>query len=307
MEFWTLMLTPHWHAFDLMTSLLALSAMAVGIVAGAGGDAGGEPAGGGAPDAGAGGGAADDAVDPADAGADRREAGAGGGADDELDEDEVDLPPEVRDDPKRIRTRLRRLQRQHTTVARIAERFRGPDGRYLQPEEIDRIRGRAADMEEIQALLDEHPDLTEQLLERRRGGGRAAAADPEWQDPYAAMLDKLPFDPEHPSSQWFLNEFRSIRKENHELRQALKKVEHGVGTVQQRDQQRTEQQVEGTWKNQTLTVGTSRARRDDGAGCSARARPRSASASSSAASAPTSRRGTPCSRTTTRTPGSSTP
>lgn len=237
-----------WSSLAVLATVLALAVLGQ-VTVPEGGAAGEEtPPGGGTED-----GAEPGAEHPADG---ERAAAAAAGAEEELDEDESDLPPDVRDDPKRLRTRYRRLQRQHGTVARIAERFRGTDGRYLPPEEIDRVRARAADMDEVQALLDENADIVQLMLERKRGGGRAAepAAEEPWQDPYAAVLDKLPFDPEHASSQWFLNEFRRLDKVNHELRSALKKVEQGVGSVQQRETQRTEQQIEGTWKTETLAA-----------------------------------------------------
>lgn len=260
MEFWTVMLTGGPHGwFAAIAALTALAAF--GIVAGAPGAEGAAPVDGAEPVEGAEP-VTDDVVDDAVAGAEgERQAGA----EDDEDED-ADLPPEVRDDPKRLRTRHRRLQRQHSTVAPIAERFRGPDGRYLQLDEVDRIRGRARDMERLEELFDANPDLRDQVLERH-AGRRPAAAEPteeQWADPYTtAALETLPFDPANPSSQWFLNEFRRLDKQNHELRTSLKKVEQGVGTVTQRDAQRAEAQIEDAWKTQTLEAAKAAGLRGD--------------------------------------------
>lgn len=247
------------HTLSVASLVAVVTALAVvGIVVGApDSGAGGEegaPAGGdagteGSEDATRDGG--DDGGREADG--DRR---AAGGGDDDDDDVDADLPAEIRDDPKRLRTHLRRTQRQFGKVRPIAERFRDPStGQYMQPQQIDRMLGRSQDMEELETFFADNPDIVQAIVERRQGGARRpGAADPDaWVDPFAKE-DDLPWDTTTPEGKKFLELFRDGNKTQHELRTQIKRLEGQLGQVNQRDTTRTLAGIESTWKTSTLAA-----------------------------------------------------
>lgn len=243
--------------------LALLSMLVVGIVGAPGGDGGAGDGGGGGDDgAGDGGGdageqgdgdAGDDGADPQ---ADRRAAGDDDDADltdEEREREELlnTLTPEER--AKRARTWNRRTSRQLRAIAPIAERFRGKDGRYLTVDEIDRIRNKAADQEEIEAFYAEHPDLLQEMLKRKNGARTEPAAAAAFVDPFANEAD-LPFDTTSPEGKWFVEQHRRQARENFELKQTLTRLEQALGGVHERDTQRSLAQAENTWKTETLAA-----------------------------------------------------
>jgi hypothetical protein len=196
-----------------------LSALVVvGIVAGApssgAGGEGADPAGGDAgpkaPTRATQDGADDD--DPDDPAGDRTRRGDG-----DDDDDDADLPEEIRNDPKRLRTHLRRTQRQFGAVRPIADRFRDPDtGQYMPPQEIDRVLGRAQDMEEL-----ERSSRSTRTSSRRSSSGAAAEDNRPLprpptsvrQDPFANPTI-LPWDTNRrPRVKKFLELFRDRARE----------------------------------------------------------------------------------------------
>lgn len=227
--------------------------------AGAGGSATAEP--GGAP---AGGGAADP-TDPgidADAGADPDagdplDAGADSDPDDdedfrELEEDLAQLPPDAQQ--KRVRTRYRRATRQLRATRPIAEMFRGSDGRFLPADEVQRIVHDARDMREVNAFLSDHPDLLQQMAERRRAGGRRP--DPTattFQDPFADEA-ALPIDMTNEASKFVVGQLRELAKTNFDLKQQIEDIRRGVGGIQQTEAQRQVAATEDRWKSTTLAA-----------------------------------------------------
>lgn len=245
-------------AHGALLTLLLCSALAVfGVAAGGDGDAGGGADGAGPADAGDGEDAAG-ASDEPDPNADRA-AAAGGDDDDDADltDDEREreellarLTPEERE--KRARTWNRRQSRQLRTVAPIAERFRDKSGRYLTVDEIDRIRGRAQDQEELEQFFAENPDVLQEVLKRKKGAPVAAAED-VFVDPFADE-QAVPFDTATAEGRWFLTHARQTARENFDLKQSLRRLEQAVGSVHERDTQRTMEQIEGTWKNETLAA-----------------------------------------------------
>lgn len=245
------------HTLSLASLVAVCTALAVlGIVAGAptdgaaGGDEG-TPAGG---DAGSeiSEDATRDGLDDGGSDADGSRRAAGGGDDPDDDDPDADLPEDIRNDPKRLRTHLRRTQRQFGRVRPIAERFRDPaTGQYMQPQQIDRVLGRAQDMEELETFFNDHPDVVQLIMEKRRGGRGAAAAEDAFVDPFANPAD-LPWDTETPEGKKFLELFRDGAKSNHELRTQIKRLEKQLGQVDQRDTARTIGGIEANWKTQTL-------------------------------------------------------
>lgn len=193
---------------------------------------------------------------------DGEEAGAGGAThddDDELDDDERDreellqtLTPEERE--KRVRTWNRRQARQLKHALPIAERFRDREGRFLPMEEIDRRLIRAREMDEFDEFLRENDDLVPLILDRKNGKkkGRTAAAggddDEAFQDPFADET-KVPWDTASESGRAFLELFRRGAKENHELKQTLRRLERSLGDVTQRETHRTLAQHEDLWRS----------------------------------------------------------
>lgn len=224
---------------------------------GEGGDGGGDlnPADGG--DAGAGGGDPDPG-DDGDPDPDRQAAGDGD-PDPDDDDDDDGLPEEARNDPAKLRTHLRRVQRRNRAARPIVERFRARDGsgHFLPVQEIDRILGRAEDMRELEDFFAENADILTTIMERKQGKGRAAAAsaddDEVFQDPFADP-DKVPWDTTTESGRALVELFRGTAKENFELKKSLRRVERQVGDVSQRDESRTLGQVESTWKTATLAA-----------------------------------------------------
>lgn len=247
------------HSMSMSVLVAVFTALAVvGIVAGA-------PSGGADGDAGeaAGGDAAQgDSADTSQSGTEDQDGDAApgdrraaGNDDDDEDDTDRDLPEEIRNDPKRLRTHLRRTQRQFGKVRPIAERFRNPTtGQYMQPQEIDRVLGRAQDMAELETFFADHPDVVQTILEKRRGGkGAVAAAEDTFQDPFANPAD-LPWDTETPEGKKFLELFRDGARHTHELRQHIKRLEGQLGQVNQRDTTRTLAGIENTWKSATLAA-----------------------------------------------------
>lgn len=256
---WLFALTVLTHTPSLVSLLAVFTALAVlGIVAGTptDGTPGGEegtPASGDAGSNGSEDGTRDgDENRGSDADGDRR---AAGGDDDDDDVDQ-DLPPEIRDDPKRLRTHLRRTQRQFGRVRPIAERFRDPStGQYMQPQQIDRVLGRAQDMEELETFFAENPDIVQGIVARRQAGGRRGGATPEdaFVDPFANE-DDLPWDTKTPEGKKFLELFRDGAKSNHDLKTQIKRLEGQLGQVNQRDTTRTIAGIESAWKTSTLAA-----------------------------------------------------
>lgn len=240
-----------------LTLLAALAVMAFGWV--------------GVPDAGAGGGVVEgvggedgDAAGDGDAG----EGGAEGDetqhtgeeGEDAFDEDVDDgiddttLPDDVKNHPKfkQLRTWNRRRQRQLSALRPIVDHFRDRNSR-LSPQEITRLISRAQDMEELEPLFGQHPDLVQTILERKAGKGRQAAADPDeaFVDPFADET-KAPFDTTTESGRVLLALFRDNAKTSHDQKIALRRLERQLGTVAERDTTRTIGEVEGRWKTATL-------------------------------------------------------
>jgi hypothetical protein len=223
--------------------------------AGSGGAAGGES---GAPGDGATGIADGSDGDPAPEG-DQPADGATG--DDDLDDEDREreellnaLSPEERE--KRIRTWNRRTSRQLRSLRPVAELLRDPrNGQLLPPDEVRRRLSAAEDMAELNALFEQHPDLVGEILKRRNGGGREAAAPKaaEYQDPYADA-NALPFDMEQEASRYLVDQLRAGHKERFDLRQRLEQLNNAVEQLTQGDQRRTLAQVEDHWKNQTLAA-----------------------------------------------------
>lgn len=237
----------------------------------------------GAPDAGAGGGAGDNVDagggddgaaggDDGDAGADDDAGGdagdddtrrAGSGDDDfDDDDDQADdaidatLPDEVKNHPryKQLRTWNRRNQRRLSALRPIVEHFRSRNSR-LSSTEISRLLNRAQDMEELDPLLAQHPDLVQTILERKAGKGRPAAADADeaFVDPFADET-KVPFDTSTESGRVLLTLFRENAKTAHDQKQAIRRLERQLGTVAERDTTRTIGEVEGRWKTATISA-----------------------------------------------------
>lgn len=201
-------------------------------------------------------GAGDGDADPDAPGGGSRVDDFGGDDDEDDDGDDEDLATATPEDrAKRYRTRARRAQRQARSMRPIAERFRGPDGKFLPPQDVDRMVGRARDMEELEQFFSEHSDIVQTILERKRGGRSAASARAEdaFIDPFADEAS-LPWDTTQPGGKALVEHLRRQARENHELRQTLKGIEQRFTQVDQRETQRTVAQHEERWKSLTLNA-----------------------------------------------------
>lgn len=236
-----------WTRFGTLTLLMAPPEAGAGGGAAAGDGGAGD--GGDAGDQGDGGDAGDGGAGDGDEGLHTR----GDAGDGDEDPDDDGLAPEVANDPKRLRTRLRRTQRQLKPFRDLEGTLRDrATGRLLTPQEVTRRMQLAEDQEELNSFFAEHPDVLQQVLERKRGGGRAAQAE-EFQDPFAD-LTKLPFDATDESGRFFVDQFRTQAKENFELRQMLKRIEQGLTGVQQTTQRERLGRVEQQWRDTTLSA-----------------------------------------------------
>jgi hypothetical protein len=254
---------PHGGLFALIAALAALGVMARVEVPAGGADpgAGGDPNPGSGGDPGSGGGdPADDRVDdfadlvPRDS--DDRHADAGDGDDDDEDDD-ADLPAEVRDDPKRLRTRLRRTQRQLAPARPILDRLRDPrTGRLMDERTVDTVLSRARDMEALEALIDKNPELARIIAAASSGKPISAseaatvAAAAGQGDAGAFNEEDLPFDTSTDSGKFFATLARRV----HEQDATIRRLNDQLGQVNQRDVARTVRQVEGEWKTQTIAA-----------------------------------------------------
>lgn len=175
-------------------------------------------------------------------------------SDDELSEREAlleALPPEERE--KRVRTWNRAASRKLRKLTPIAEALRGSDGRFLPAHEVTRLRQDAEDMRELNSFFQSHPDLVQQILERKngKGGRRADAPATDFQDPFADEAS-LPLDMSNEASRFVITHLRTAAKTIHELKQELAAVKGLTGPLQQAEAQRRDADVESKWKGSTL-------------------------------------------------------
>lgn len=242
-------------AAPLFSMVPHLDAADAGGGGGAADDAGADGAGAAGDDDGAGGAAGDD--DGGDPDDEERQA-AGGDPDDDDENDEAGLPENVRNDPKWLRTQRRKLQREVAPLRPLKDRLRGPDGRFLTADELDRRFGKARDMEEFESLLSEQPDLVQIILDRKAGKGRPAAAGADedaFQDPFADDA-AVPWDVTTDTGRAFRDLFRNQAKENHALKQSLRRLERSLGDVTTRETTRTLAQHEDHWRAAVRTAAT---------------------------------------------------
>jgi hypothetical protein len=184
-----------------------------------------------------------------------QDTGDGDGGDDddeELSEREAlldALPVEERE--KRVRTWNRATSRKLKKLAPIAELMRGPDGRFLPPHEVQKMRQDATDMRELNAFFAEHPDVVQQILERKKGSaGTGQPPASTYQDPYADE-EKLPLNMQDEAARFVVQQLRNLDKTNHDLREELAALKGVAGTIQQNDVQRSMAAVENHWKTST--------------------------------------------------------
>lgn len=244
------LLSQNW---TLIVALLTVFAVGQVVVpdGGAAAPAGGDPAGEGGDPADEGGGGPDGGDPVGDAAAAAAAAAADGPDADDPEDDWAGLPQDLRDNPKLLRTRHRRLQRQFSQAKPIVERFRDANGQLMSADQVDRVLQRAREMEEFDGFLDENPDVVTTILERRKAGGRAPAAEDVYQDPFA-NAEALPFDTATETGRFLQATFSRIGRENHELRQQIRQVLAGVGDLRTSDQARTVAQHEQVWRSAVL-------------------------------------------------------
>ncbi len=207
------------------------------------------------------GGAPPPSTDPADAGtpsgdpaapvepADPAAVAAGGDGDD-LSDDDPDDDAEVAEHlPEPVaRTRLRRVQRLLSRSRPLLERLKGPGGKYLTPEEIDRHLANSREFANIDAVLSKSKRAVQVLLEEQerlaRGDQGTAAGD----DFPAFDEATWPFETDTPEGKKLLE----LGKELHETKRALHEMRRDVtGTKQERQQERLEQ-LNTRWRDATF-------------------------------------------------------
>lgn len=210
---------------------------------GGGGPAAGADAGAG-PAAGATG--ADPAADDGDAVA-RAAAEAEAGADDRDDLPDDDDLVEHLPEPQ-LRTRLRRTQRFAQKVRPLADRLRGPDGKFLTPEQVDRVLSNARYFEEVDGILQRDPEAV-RALQAARARLEAGATEPEPADEPFNEAD-WPYETESAQGKRLLQ----MAKDQHEDRQRMRRLERQLAGVDRRDQLRTVEQAESQWKTAALTA-----------------------------------------------------
>lgn len=219
------------------------------------GDAGGggTPAGGGAPPADTG--TADPASgDPADA-ADL--AGASDGdpqgdrdhdaAGDDDDDSFVDHLPEAN-----LRTRVRRGQRYRRDTEPIVNLFRGPDGKLLPPQEVNRLLANAREFENFDRILRGGGEkgrkalaaLMEADAELRNGGSATAAEDDHPPFDAAGFEAAWPYEIETKEGRAFFERQKAEAQRTHALEGDVKQLRKLVTGVQQHTAQESFSKVE---------------------------------------------------------------
>lgn len=212
-----------------------------------------------APNADGGAGADDTAVDDlADLVPEPRRTAADDGDDqhgEDDDDDDADLPENVRDDPKRLRTKLRRTQRQYSAARPVIERLRDPNtGKLYDARTVDTLLSRARDMEEMEGLFEKRPDLVEAIMAARRGdatsGQKRTIAQAETDTGVAFDEADLPFDATSDSGKFFA----AMRREQLEDRKLIKQLVGRLDEQGQRESTRQLSVVEQTWKRETVAA-----------------------------------------------------
>lgn len=239
--------------------LLPFAAFGLAAICGPLLETAGEAGGGGAP---AGGGAppatpttdrvsADPAPDPANA----ADAGAEGHEPPDLDDDATG---DARDEEEfvsrlpeaNLRTRVRRSQRYRRDTEPIVSLFRGPDGKYMPPQEVTRLLANAREFEQLDRVLKADPRAVQALMDaeaRLRNGGSAAADEPPAFDE-AAFEQAWPYEVESKEGRAFFERQKADAKRTHGLEDQVRRLERLVTGVQQTTAQQTFEQIEGRWK-----------------------------------------------------------
>jgi hypothetical protein len=196
--------------------------------------------------------------DPA---ADRGSDGDGGdGADGDDDDlgalapDELDALPE-----RNLKTRVRRLSKHLSKARPIADRFRGPNGRFLPAEEIDGIISDSRQFRNIDSVFRGSKRALDVFLEEQarleRGGASPADAAAEAADDAPEKM----FDP----ATWEYETDTPAGKKLAKLAQAFdeerarnRRLEKQLGQFGQQRQAETETAVEERFKTSTLSAAT---------------------------------------------------
>lgn len=240
-----------------VTSLLSFAALGLAAIRGPLLEQPGDPGGGGAP---AGGGLAPgseptadpaqgDVADAADqAGADELDApDHDAGGDDADDEAFVNSLPEAN-----LRTRVRRGQRYRKQVDPLVNLLRGADGKFLPPQEVNRILANSREFENFDRILRGGGEkgrkalqaLMEADAELRNGGQAAAAEDEHPAFDEAAFEQAWPYEFESKEGRAFFERQKAEAKRTHALEGDVKKLTRLVTGVQQHTAQQTFSAVE---------------------------------------------------------------
>lgn len=188
----------------------------------------------------AGEGAGDAGTADADPAATEVERAAGTTADDDdPDDEDADLPEEVRNNPSRLRTRLRRTQRQLAEYRPFADRLRGPDGKF---QNVDDLLYKAREFDQLDAQLRGNPHLRQTLL-----GEQPAAADA---GDAAFDPSTLPFETDSPEGKYFA----SLAETTHRQQQTITKLTARLDAMEQGTQAASVAQHESTWRAATLAA-----------------------------------------------------
>lgn len=223
-----------------VNSLLSFAALGLAAIRGPLLEHAGDPGGGGAP---AGGGRAPESeptADPAQGDVpDAAEAGAEGldaQDHDDLGNDDADEREFVERLPEpNLRTRVRRAQRYRREAEPIVNLFRGPDGKLLPAQEVNRMLANHREFENLDRVLRSDPKLVQAFLDadaRLRNGGQPAAAEDE-HPPFDE--ETWEFETDTPQGKRLLAE----AKRTHALEGELKQLRKLVTGVQQHTQQQS--------------------------------------------------------------------
>lgn len=196
-----------------------------------------------------------DADDGADSGADDPAAHPASAGDDDADPFSADDDDVAQTLPEAtLRTRHRRTQRALAKIRPLADRLRDSSGKFLTPQEVDRILASDRDFRDIDSVLSRSPEAVQFLMRERQrlqalDRGERPPGDPDPADQPFNDED-WEFETDTPQGKRLL----AMAKSQHELQRENRAIKQQLQGVQTGFTREAQSRAEQTWKTATLTA-----------------------------------------------------